>query len=89
MTTKGDVYSYGIMLLELLTGKKPTDNMFVEGMTLRKWVISGFPDQVTEAVDRNLLRRTSMTNTEEDTRLYHSTHKFRFVLHNRISFRTT
>ena len=63
VTTKGDVYSYGIMLLELLTRKKPIDKMFVEGMTLRKWVISGFPDQVPEVVNKNLLR-TSMTNTE-------------------------
>ena len=66
VTTKGDVYSYGIMLMEMVTGKKPTDNMFVEGMDLRKWVSTCFPDQVGEVVDKNLLRRTTMTNTEEN-----------------------
>ena len=65
VTTKGDVYSYGIMLLEMLNGKKPTDNMFVEGMYFQKWVASGFPNRVEEVVDTSLLRRTSMS-TEED-----------------------
>ena len=53
------------MLLEMLTGKKPTDNMFVEGMYLQKWVASGFPNRVGEVVDMSLLKRTN-TSTEED-----------------------
>jgi serine/threonine protein kinase len=65
VTTKGDVYSYGIVLLEMLTGKKSTDNMFVEGMNLQKWVGSSFPNQLGEVVDKILLRRTS-TNTQVD-----------------------
>ncbi|XP_039144078.1 probable LRR receptor-like serine/threonine-protein kinase At3g47570 [Dioscorea cayenensis subsp. rotundata] len=37
-TTSGDVYSYGILLLEMLTGKRPADDMFKNGLTLRKLV---------------------------------------------------
>nr|ABK24841.1 unknown [Picea sitchensis] len=62
VTTKGDVYSYGIVLLEMLTGKKPTDNMFVEGMDLQKWVGNSFPNQLGEIVDNSLLRRTTTSN---------------------------
>eukprot|EP00253_Pinus_taeda_P007056 PITA_07056 len=68
VTTDGDVYSYGIVLLEMLTGKKPTHDMFVEGMNLQKWVGSSFPNPLMDVVDLCLLRRTGSC-TEEDNNL--------------------
>eukprot|EP00253_Pinus_taeda_P006470 PITA_06470 len=65
VTIKGDVYSYGIVLLEMLTRKKPTHDMFVEGMNLQKWVGSSSPNRVQEVADMSLLRRTNRC-TEED-----------------------
>eukprot|EP00253_Pinus_taeda_P016718 PITA_16718 len=65
ITTKGDVYSFGILLLEMLTGKKPIDNMFVQGMNLQKWVGNHFPNQLGEVVDKTLLRGAS-TSTQAD-----------------------
>jgi len=49
----------------MLIGKKPTNNMFVEGMNLQKWVGGAFPNRVEEVVDTSLLKRTN-TSTEED-----------------------
>lgn len=54
-STQGDVYSYGILLLELFTGKRPTDEMFQEGLDLRRYVKKALPHKVMEVVDRNLI----------------------------------
>ncbi|XP_048330749.2 receptor kinase-like protein Xa21 [Ziziphus jujuba] len=55
VSTKGDVYSYGILLMETFTGKKTTDKMFVEDLSLRKWVKESFSFEVTEVADKELL----------------------------------
>jgi serine/threonine protein kinase len=38
VSTKGDIYSYGILVLETVTGKRPTDSTFSQGMSLREYV---------------------------------------------------
>lgn len=53
-STQGDVYSYGVMLLELVTGKSPTDESFVGGLSLEKWVRAAFPDRAAEVIDTEL-----------------------------------
>ncbi|CAN6214760.1 unnamed protein product [Urochloa humidicola] len=45
-STQGDVYSFGVMLLELITGKRPTDVIFQEGLTLHDWVRQHYPNDV-------------------------------------------
>ena len=55
VSTNGDVYSYGILLLELFTGKRPTDGMFIDGMDLQKLAKLALPERVMEIVDQNLL----------------------------------
>ncbi|CAD6226143.1 unnamed protein product [Miscanthus lutarioriparius] len=38
VTVPGNVYSYGVVLLEILTSKLPVDEVFDEGVDLVKWV---------------------------------------------------
>nr|XP_028956226.1 putative receptor-like protein kinase At3g47110 [Malus domestica] len=51
VSTYGDVYSYGILLLEMLTGKRPTDDMFKGGMDLHNFVMMALPEHVGEICD--------------------------------------
>nr|XP_025879147.1 probable LRR receptor-like serine/threonine-protein kinase At3g47570 [Oryza sativa Japonica Group] len=55
ISTKGDVYSYGVLLLEILTGKRPTDEKFNDGLSLHDRVDAAFPHRVTEILDPNML----------------------------------
>ncbi|KAL6009268.1 hypothetical protein ACLOJK_022496 [Asimina triloba] len=55
-STKGDVYSYGILVLEMMTGKRPTDGMFENNLTLHHHVrLALLADKVTEISDSYLL----------------------------------
>ncbi|KAG7959954.1 hypothetical protein I3843_10G095500 [Carya illinoinensis] len=55
VSTRGDVYSYGILLMETFTRKKPTDDMFVGEMSLKRWVNEALPISTIDIVDASLL----------------------------------
>ncbi|KAJ1254993.1 hypothetical protein BS78_K301600 [Paspalum vaginatum] len=64
ITTEGDVYSFGVLLLEMLTGKQPTDDLFVDGLNLHKYTCSVFPDRLAEIIDPHMVREESQSCVE-------------------------
>ncbi|XP_061343542.1 probable LRR receptor-like serine/threonine-protein kinase At3g47570 [Gastrolobium bilobum] len=55
VSPQGDIYSYGILLLEMLTGMKPTESLFGEDLSLHKFCEMAIPEGITEIVDSCLL----------------------------------
>ncbi|PON70435.1 GPCR kinase [Parasponia andersonii] len=45
-STQGDVYSFGVLLLEIVTGRRPTDGFSVEGSSLHDWVKTHYPSRL-------------------------------------------
>jgi serine/threonine protein kinase len=66
ISIKGDVYSYGILLLEMLTLKGPTSDMFVGDLNLHKWVNFAFPEKIKEVVDNTLFNEMEKDAFEEN-----------------------
>ncbi|KAK8587522.1 hypothetical protein V6N12_022009 [Hibiscus sabdariffa] len=56
VSEKTDVYSFGILLMETFTGKKPTDDIFNGEMNLRRWVHESLSHAVDTTIDATLLQ---------------------------------
>lgn len=67
VSVAGDSYSFGITLLEMFTGRAPTDDMFRKGLSLHLFAEMAFPDKISEIIDPILLH---VEQFEKDARLY-------------------
>uniref|UniRef100_A0A5K0Y0K0 Protein kinase domain-containing protein n=1 Tax=Nymphaea colorata TaxID=210225 RepID=A0A5K0Y0K0_9MAGN len=67
VSAKADVYSYGILLLMVFTGRKPTDEQFDGDSSLRQWVGEAFPFAISDVIDSHLLNENNTTPTERST----------------------
>ncbi|TXG58780.1 hypothetical protein EZV62_016609 [Acer yangbiense] len=51
----GDIYSYGVLLLEMFTGKRPTDSKFEDDMSIYNFVLMALPNHVMDLIDPSML----------------------------------
>ena len=54
VSTRCDVYCYGIVLMEVFTRKKPNDEMFGENLSLKSWILDSLPNAIVQVIDDQL-----------------------------------
>ncbi|TYG51950.1 hypothetical protein ES288_D10G302400v1 [Gossypium darwinii] len=74
LSTKGDVYSYGILLLEMFTGKRPTNERFRDGLSLHNFVKAALPEQIIEITDPILVEERVTRGTPDVKNLRNDRH---------------
>ncbi|CDP05616.1 unnamed protein product [Coffea canephora] len=55
VSTRIDVYSFGIVSMETFSRMKPSDDMFLGDLSLKSWVENSLPDAL-QVIDENLIR---------------------------------
>ena len=56
ISVEGDIYSYGIILLEIITGRRPTDDMFKDGVNIRNFVESSLPLNIHNQISLDIMK---------------------------------
>ncbi|XP_019179632.1 PREDICTED: probable LRR receptor-like serine/threonine-protein kinase At3g47570 [Ipomoea nil] len=70
-STFGDMYSYGVLLLEIFTRKSPTDDIFIDGLNLHEYVRISIPHRVMEIADPTLLYRKEDSWSKSSSQIGH------------------
>ncbi|XP_026378559.1 receptor kinase-like protein Xa21 [Papaver somniferum] len=71
VSTQGDVYSYGILLLEMFTGKKPTDDMFKDGLNIHNFSkMHELPERIERIIDSRFLLELRKHHNEAEITNY-------------------
>ncbi|XP_027185080.1 probable LRR receptor-like serine/threonine-protein kinase At3g47570 [Coffea eugenioides] len=58
VSAKCDIYSFGIMIMEVFTRTNPNSEMFGEKLSLKSWVANSMPDGLALVIDANLLKES-------------------------------
>jgi len=59
----GDIYSYGVLLLEMFIGKRPTDDMFKDGLNIHM----ALPERVMDIVDSSMPFEEDKEDADDET----------------------
>ncbi|KAF4379272.1 hypothetical protein F8388_013490 [Cannabis sativa] len=60
---QGDMYSFGILVMEMFTGRSPTDGSFKDDLNLHNFVQMALPERVDQVVDSTLLSGEAVETT--------------------------
>ncbi|KAL0359899.1 UNVERIFIED_CONTAM: putative leucine-rich repeat receptor-like serine/threonine-protein kinase [Sesamum angustifolium] len=69
-STQGDVYSFGVLLLEMVMGKRPTDVLFQEGSSLHECVKSRYPNKLETIVEEAMVRYAPSALVPNDRKIW-------------------
>ncbi|KAM3381443.1 hypothetical protein P3S68_007016 [Capsicum galapagoense] len=57
----GDMYSVGLLILEIFTGRRPTDTWFQASSRLHHFVATALPEKVMEILDKTAFHGEMMS----------------------------
>ncbi|XP_076928235.1 putative leucine-rich repeat receptor-like serine/threonine-protein kinase At2g24130 [Bidens hawaiensis] len=60
-SSQGDVYSFGVLLLEMVTRKRPTDVFCYENSSLHEWVKTQYPHKLEPIIKETLKNYPTVT----------------------------
>ncbi|OIT32884.1 PREDICTED: probable LRR receptor-like serine/threonine-protein kinase At3g47570 [Nicotiana attenuata] len=70
LSTCGDVYSFGILLLEMFIGKRPTDGMFSDGLDLPSFAKYALLNGATEVIEPSLISGSNEEDGGQNTSMH-------------------
>ncbi|XP_045813762.1 probable LRR receptor-like serine/threonine-protein kinase At3g47570 [Trifolium pratense] len=65
VSTCGDMYSFGILILEMLTGRRPTDETLEDGQNLHNFLRISFPDNLIKILDPHIVSRDAGVSIQD------------------------
>ncbi|CAD6254487.1 unnamed protein product [Miscanthus lutarioriparius] len=72
LSTATDVYSFGVILLEIFIRRSPTDDMFKDGMSIAKLAEINLPNNVLQIIDPQLLQELDHSEVDNGTQILQS-----------------
>ena len=61
------IYSFGVVRLEIFIRRKPTDEMFRDGLSIAKYTEMNIPDKMLQIVDPQLVQELGLSQEDSVT----------------------